>query len=74
MLAFIERQKLRRGALQACGGINQIGINGEMRDAAAKTKERCARQPPFFVLSDRIKNILAVKRVLQLRREDWHPI
>src|SRR5262249_57291881 len=45
-----------------------------MRDAAAKFKQRLLGRPAFFVLPDRIENVLPIEWVLQFRREDRQTI
>ena len=54
--------------------VDQIRVDREMREAAAIGKERLARVAVGLVLPDRVLDILAVQRVLQLRGEDRNAV
>ena len=69
-LALVEGQKPRRGSGELGSHVDEIGVNGEMREAATTRKQRLPRISRGPVLANGVSDRLAVQRVLELRRED----
>ena len=70
----VERQKagLLPGELRRHE--DQLGVDGEVRQAAAIGQERLPRVALVLVLPDRVLDVLARERVLQLGGEDREPV
>ena len=69
-LALVEGQEARLRTGELGGDVDQVGVHGEVREAAAVGEERLARVAVGLVLADRVLDVLAVERVLELGGED----
>jgi hypothetical protein len=69
-LALVEREEARLGALQVGRHIDEIRVRREVREAAAVGEERLARVAVGLVLADRVLDVLAGERVLELGGEE----
>lgn len=70
VLALVEGQEARLGAVQVRRDVDQVRVHREVRQAAAIREQRLARVAVVLVLADRVLHVLPVERVLELRRED----
>ena len=64
----------RRWPAQVGGHVDQVGIGREMRQTAAEREERLLGVAVEPVLTDRILDVLAGKRILELRGEDGQAV
>jgi hypothetical protein len=69
-LPLVEGQEARLGPGELRGDVDQVRVHREVREAAAVGEERLARVAVGLVLADRVLDVLAVERVLQLGGED----
>ncbi len=68
-LAPIEREEAGPGAVEMGGDVDQVGVHGEVSEAAAVCQQRLAGIAVGPVLADRVLDGLAAERVLELRGE-----
>ena len=67
---LVVRQEAGLGPLQVRRHVNQIGIDGEVGQAPAKSEQRFTRVTVGAVLADGVFDSLATQRVLEFRRDD----
>ena len=68
--SLVERQEAGLGPGERSGHEHLLRVHGEVGEAAPVGEQRLARVAVVAVLPDRILDILAVERVLELGRED----
>jgi hypothetical protein len=73
-VALIEGQKPCFAVLEAGGHEHQIGVHGEVRQAAPELKERLPGIAIVLVLRHGVLDRLPFERRLQLRRDDRQPV
>jgi hypothetical protein len=69
-LALVEGQEARPRPVELGGDEDQVGVDGEVRQAAAVGEEGFARVTGGPVLANRVLDVLAVEEVLQLGGEE----
>ena len=72
--APVEGQEARLRSGQVGGDVDQLGVDGEVREAPAIGEQGLARVTVGVVLPDRVLDGLAGERVLELGREDGDAI
>ncbi|MBV6522209.1 MAG: hypothetical protein MNPFHGCM_02355 [Gemmatimonadaceae bacterium] len=73
-LALVEGQEARPRAREARRHVDEIRVDGEVREAAAIGQERLARVAVGLVLPDRVLDVLPGERVLEFGGKDRHPV
>ena len=70
VVALVERKEARFGTGETGGDVDQIRIDGEMRQTSAKGEQRLSRVTIFLVLADRVLHGLAAEQVLEFSGEN----